>query len=257
MQEYGKSAAFFCKFTVPAISYMKRKLLLACALIIAGITGISAQSISLSNYNTTVSGNYNNAITSYVTITNNSSSDYLMMVERTIQNLVPGHMEYFCTSAFCYPPGTDFSLTPDTIQAGTNSIFYGDVYGNGNIGTSTIHYKFFNQADNSDSVGVTLNFSFSTVGLNDIKNTTSLSVPSPNPADQFTVFTYNLADKAANDQVVIYNMLGSLVKSVDVPGNNGVLVVNTADMRSGVYFVSYKQSNGKLSNTTKLVVSHR
>ena len=91
---------------------MKRKLLLAYAFIIAGLGSLSAQSISLSNYSTTVSGNYNFALTSYVTITNNSQTDYLMMVERTVQNLVPGHDEFFCVGSFCYQPGTALSTWP-------------------------------------------------------------------------------------------------------------------------------------------------
>jgi hypothetical protein len=180
-----------------------------------------------------------------------------MMVERSIVNLVPGHLEFFCTSVFCYPPGTDVTSSADTIEAGTSSLFYGDVIPNNIPGTSSIYYKFYNLDDPTDSASITLNYAFTTVGLSDLKSSPALSAPSPNPADGFTVFTYNVQENLANDRLVVYNMLGSLVKSIDVPGTNGVLVISTADLRSGVYFVSYQQNNGKLNSTTKLVVSHR
>jgi hypothetical protein len=236
---------------------MKKQLLVLGALITIGFSGANAQSLNLSNYNLTVNGNTNAALSSYVTLNNSTSADFPMMVERSLVNLVPGHLEFFCTSVFCYPPGTDATNTADTIEAGTSSQFYGDVIPNSIPGTSTINYKFFSLDDPTDSASITLNFAFTTVGLNDVKSSPVLSAPSPNPADGFTVFTYNVQENLVNDKLVVYNMLGSLVKSIDVPGSNGVLVITTADLRSGVYFVSYQQNNGKLNSTTKLVVSHR
>lgn len=235
---------------------MKKRLLLLCLLVTVGMCVTYAQTLNLSNYSTTVSGTTAMPLTSYVTISNPSSADFPMIVERTIINLVPGHMEFFCTSVLCYPPNTDITPDPDTILAGGSDLFYGDVIPNGIDGTTSLHYRFFNQDDHTDSVGVTLNFAFTTVGLNEVKNSIQLSTPNPNPADGFTVFTYNVPASVPNDRLVVYNMLGAMVKAVDVPGSNGVLVLNTSEMRAGVYFVSY-QNNGKLSGTTKLVVSHR
>jgi len=233
---------------------MKKQLLFLSALLLAGVTGAFAQSLSLSNFNTTVTGPNTTALSSYVTINNSTANDLLMIVERSFVNEVPGHLDFFCTNVLCYPPGTTITTTPDTILAGSTSSFYGTVLPNGISGTTSIYYRFSKQNNPADSVSVVLNFSFGTAGLADVKAPV-ISQPSPNPADNFTVFTYNTNNSTSSDRVVIYNMLGSLVKAIDVPGTNGVLVVNTSDMRSGVYLVSYQQ-NGKLSGTTKLVVSH-
>ena len=187
---------------------------------------------------------------------------YPLLVERTIIALGTNHLEYFCTPGYngnpgiCYPPGTDVSASIDSVPAGSTGVFYADVIPGGNTGTTSLYYRFYSADDFSDSVSVQLNFDFTTVGINEVKNTQILSQPSPNPADEFTVFTYKVQENASNDNLVIYNMLGSKVKTIEVPGTNGVVVVSTADLRAGVYFVSYQQGNGKLVNTCKLVVSH-
>jgi len=55
---------------------------------------------------------------------------------------------------------------------------------------------------------------------------------------------------------VVFNMLGSKVKSMDIPGKSGSLILTTSDLKSGMYMVSYI-SNGKVKDTSRLVVSHR
>jgi hypothetical protein len=101
-----------------------------------------------------------------------------------------------------------------------------------------------------------LDFAFCVQGLNDVVESYGLSKPLKNPADQFTVFTYNLPASTNNDKLYIYNMLGSLVKTVDVTGKNGSLVVTTAELKSGLYIATYISDN-KVKNSYKLVVSHR
>ena len=108
----------------------------------------------------------------------------------------------------------------------------------------------------ADSTGFTLNFAFCTQGLNDVAESYGLSKPMKNPADQFTIFNYNLPSNSSNDKLYIYNMLGSLVRTIDVTGKSGNLVVNTADLKSGLYIASYVSEN-KVKNSYKLVVSHR
>jgi hypothetical protein len=43
---------------------------------------------------------------------------------------------------------------------------------------------------------------------------------------------------------------------MDIPGRNGVLVLTTADLESGMYIVTY-QSQGKTKDSCRLVVAHR
>jgi len=63
-----------------------------------------------------------------------------------------------------------------------------------------------------------------------------------------------LADQS--DRLVVFNMLGSMVKSVEIPGKAGSLILSTSDLKSGMYLVTY-MSNGKVKDSSRLVVSHR
>lgn len=226
-----------------------------------GMHEAGAQSFTLSGFTPVKNVADPNSLTeSYVTITNTAGTDKIITIQRIINTMAPGHDEFFCfgfgSTAACYPPGTAFSGGQDTIPAGaSNSSFKATLMPLGNYGYTSLHYRFFDTGNPSDSVGVDLAWNFTTsIG----ENTASygLSRPLQNPADAFTVFTYNLQNNDMNDQLVVFNMLGSKVKAMDIPGSHGTLVLTTSDLKAGVYLVSY-MSNGRVKDTTRLVVSHR
>jgi len=236
---------------------MKKYLL--SSMFILGFSLISlGQNLVLSGYNLTVSDPSNtNTLESTARLDNNGSVPVDIIVERYINNLPAGMYELFCFGQYCNPPGTAFTTyTTPIVAGGRESTFDAKVYPNGNCGTASIHYRFYDQNNPADSTGFTLDFAFCTQGLNDVAESFGLSKPLKNPADQFTVFTYNLPSNSTNDKLYIYNMLGSLVKTYEVTGRNGSLVVNTADLKSGLYVATYVSEN-KIKNSHKLVVSHR
>ena len=87
------------------------------------------------------------------------------------------------------------------------------------------------------------------------KEELGMSKPLRNPADGFTLFNYSLPTNEAGDKLVVFNMLGSFVKSMDVNGLKGTIVMNTSELTSGIYLVSYMSGN-KVRSTSKLVVRH-
>ncbi len=228
-------------------------------LLMTGFVGKS-QSLQISNYTQTIYCYDSSATTqSVVTLDNTSSSTLNIGLTRTVLNITSGMDELFCFGPKCYPPNTAASglNSPCVIPAnGSDSSFKADVSPNGFWGSATINYHFYNQANSADSIGVTLNFVFtSATGLSENKADFGISHPLRNPADAFTVFNYNLQSSEMGDKMVLYNMLGSLVKTIDIPGKNGTLVVSTAELKAGVYFASYI-SGSKIKETYKLVVSH-
>lgn len=197
---------------------------------------------------------------SYVTINNNTNSDKIITIQRTINTLASGHMEFFCfgtgSTAACYPPGTDFSGGNDTLPANSStSSFKGTIEPFGVYGYTSIHYRFFDTTNPSDSVGVDLAWNFTT-SIGENQNQFGISKPRQNPADAFTTLSYNLQADQSTDRLVVYNMLGSIVRTMDIPGRNGVLVLSTTDLESGMYIVTY-QSQGKTKDSCRLVVAHR
>ncbi|MEQ1666527.1 MAG: T9SS type A sorting domain-containing protein, partial [Bdellovibrionales bacterium] len=104
-------------------------------------------------------------------------------------------------------------------------------------------------------IGVDLAWDITTsLGEND--EAFGLSKPLQNPADAFTVFNYNLKSTDNSDRLIVFNMLGTKMKTMDIPGKSGALVLTTSDLKSGMYMVSYI-SNGKVKDTSRLVVNHR
>ena len=232
-------------------------LLLSFFLLAFGFT-VNAQSLVLSGYSQTVYSNDSSAtLSSYMSIENHAFVTESIMMDRTVINLVPGMGEQFCFGPKCYPQGTAASAFPAVIAGNsTNNSFIGDVVPKGLFGSNSIYYHFYDQNNISDSIGITLNFVFSSAtGLSENKEEFGVSHPLRNPADAFTVFSYNLQTNEIGDKMVIYNMLGSLVKTMDIQGKNGTLVMSTAELKSGIYFASYISGN-KVRETYKLVVAH-
>ncbi len=225
------------------------------------VHSLSAQTFSLSNITpvTVINDPWLDS-DSHVYIQNSSSSDKRVRVDRFINVLASGHSEFFCfgsgSTGLCYPPGTDNSNGDDTVFANsTDQSFKGTVRPLGSYGYTSIHYRFSDTDNPSDSVGVDLAWDFTT-SLNENQQAFGLSKPLQNPADAFTVFSYNLQFNDRNDKLVVFNMLGSKVKVMDIPGKSGALILNTADLKAGVYMVSYL-SNGKVKDSCRLVVNHQ
>ncbi|MBK9402085.1 MAG: T9SS type A sorting domain-containing protein [Bacteroidetes bacterium] len=225
------------------------------------IQPVTGQTFTLSNYTpiTVISDPWLD-VESHVYVTNSSSNAKQVRVDRFLNVLATGHSEFFCfgsgSTGLCYPPNTDFSNGNDTILGNsTDQSFKATVRPLGNFGYTSIHYRFSDTNNPGDSVGVDLGWDFTT-SINENQQIFGISKPLQNPADAFTVFSFNLQNNDLNDKLVVFNMLGSKVKSMDVPGVSGALVLTTSDLKAGVYMVSYI-SNGKVKDSCRLVVSHR
>jgi hypothetical protein len=239
----------------------KIKLLILGVALVSGVQTANAQTFTLSNYSpVTVVNDPWQDTDSHIHIENTSNSLKKVTIERTILAIHPSHLEFFCFGAgvtgLCYPPGTDVSNGQDTILANSvDQSFKATVRPMGSLGYTAIHYKIFDTDNPADSIGVDLAWDFTT-SINENPMQFGLSKPLQNPADAYTVFNFNLQTNDATDKIVVFNMLGSKVKTMDIPGKSGALVLTTSDLKAGVYMVSY-MSNGKVKDTCRLVVSHR
>lgn len=225
----------------------------------AGCVNANAQSFALSNYilQSTEPGS-TQLIESYVNVQNLTNDTIYVHVERTVIYQVAGHDESFCFGAYCYPPSTVVSIDPTVIPpGGLDYTFRADVFPNNVCGTTSVHYRFYNQNISSDSVGIDLSFGFCTAaGLDDLSATSFVSSPTKNPADVSTSFNYLLKESNKNARLVIYNMLGAKILSIPVYQQKGEMHINTSDLKSGVYLCSLVNGE-KIINTSKLVVSHK
>lgn len=239
---------------------MKKTILhtLAFVAVLTFSTQLKAQFI-LSNYivESTVLDD-STTIDSYVTVENHSADTLYLHVERTLLSMVPNHEESFCFGPNCYPPGTLMSIDPAIIPPGSSDYsFHATLLPYYTCGTSYVHYRFFNQNNTSDSIGIDLSFGFCTAtGIHELSSAYGVSRPTINPANNFTSFNYRMEDNNGQAHIALYNMLGTLVKSFPIPQKSGELVINTSDLKAGLYLCSVVNNN-RVTNTYKLVVEHK
>ena len=195
------------------------------------------------------------AIVSHVYATNEANKDLEVKVRRIETHMPEGTSSYFCW-AQCYPPATNVSPTAMTITPGeTNDFFSGDYIPAGVVGEATISYVFFDEEDLSNFSTINVTYVAATVGIEENNlNEVYLSNAYPNPASTTVSLDYDLKD-VNGAKLVVYNLLGSVVKDIQIPDAMGKLKVNIADLDDGIYFYSLLVKNETVK-TKKLVVKH-
>lgn len=234
---------------------MKKIYSLVCGLFVS-VASI-AQVPVLTDITTNLLGDINFAIDAHVKVINPGSADMLMLVERTIDDLTPGHFSNFCVGPSCYGPATSLAQDTVTIVAGgTDNTFKGTLSPYGVIGNSNVTYCFYDYRNVADSACVTFNYVVTGVGIAESSTVAEgLSIPYPNPADKMTTVSYkvNNADKLV---LVIYNITGAEVSRQSLDSNVGAAVIITSELPSGIY-VSRLESSSAIYGTRRLVVAHR
>ena len=77
----------------------------------------------------------------------------------------------------------------------------------------------------------------------------------PNPANSVAYFDYSLPAEVQEAKLVISNLLGAVVETINVAGNNNRLMVNTSNFKNGLYICSMEVQNNVVM-TRKMIVNH-
>lgn len=196
-------------------------------------------------------------ITAHVFVKNISDAPKSVKVKMHEVSVIPSTIHYFCWAGSCFPPGTLVSLSADTLEPGelNESGFYGDYVPSGIQGTSRVKYTFFDENNPNDSACVVVSYISGFAGLDEtIVGDIQWSKPYPNPADQFAYFDYNLPDGHLSARLDVYDLLGSVVRTISLTEQLGQLRIPTGDLREGMYFYTLNVGNTPVT-TGKLVVS--
>jgi hypothetical protein len=87
-----------------------------------------------------------------------------------------------------------------------------------------------------------------------IKYNSSLYQNKPNPFSQSTTIEYYVPEKAENVSILIFDMQGSLIKSIKNLGiGKGSVMINAAELRAGMYLYSLIV-NGNEIDTKKMIL---
>lgn len=263
--------AIFCIFArnlleiLLKLNHMKRSLLSIFVLLFSSIA--FSQSLSLSwadgpiepGATIEVMGDpSDDLIRAEVVVTNNSSGALGIQAKKVINegDTLAGTENTFCWGV-CYPPFVYIGQVVVTIEAGaSDDQFDGDYSPKGIPGKSTISYVFFVTDNPDDSVGFTVVYNASPLGLEDHAfNSTFVSDAYPNPAATNVSIDYTLPKDTYSATVTISNLLGAKVKVISLTGNSGRVEMPVYDLENGIYFYTMIADN-RLIGTRKFVVRH-
>jgi hypothetical protein len=176
-------------------------------------------------------------------------------VKKAEISLVANSINMFCWG-LCFSPEVFISPDPKTIEGNAvNEIdFSGHYVPNGAKGVSVIRYTFFLTENPNDSVCVNVTYTAFPLGVESLTGKPTLSNAYPNPANNHVNFNVN-GTGAGMSSVEVRNLLGSLVREINVTGNSGKITFETSDLPEGVYFCSLLV-NGESTATRKIVVRH-
>jgi len=195
-------------------------------------------------------------IESFIFVKNNSAGTMSVKVRKVELSLIRGTLNYFCWG-LCYQNTVYVSLDSINIRSGeTNKLdFSGHYTCQDSIGVSTIRYVFFDKDHLSDTVCVNVQYDVRLLGIDNILTRNNSTITAyPNPADSYTSFVYKLA-QGTSSSVIVRNILGVVVKEINLNDPEGKITVNTSDLGDGIYFYSLID-NGFSKSTRKLVVKH-
>jgi hypothetical protein len=168
---------------------------------------------------------------------------------------------HFCFGGQCYGSGVKTSLQSLTLTAGGSAsalqgsynILTAELDEATAIGYSYVKYTFFNAANTSDSVQISIKYN-APAGISELNNNALSSFEIfPNPATDVAVLKVT-SQKTTEAKVIIYNALGAIVSEQPMAISEGKnkLEINVNDLSSGVYFAQIRMENGAV--TKKLVV---
>lgn len=165
-----------------------------------------------------------------------------------------GTSNYFCWGV-CFPSWVYVSPINVTIEPGqTITDFFGDYEPKGVSGKSYITYTWFDANNPNDSISLDVEFNASPAGINDPVNG-NVSSAYPNPANDKLTVEYTLPESASGAVLVVSNILGGKMSETRLDRTSGKVIVNTSDLKEGIYFYSI-WNDGRMLETKKLVVRH-
>jgi hypothetical protein len=107
-------------------------------------------------------------------------------------------------------------------------------------------------ANDTESVNSTTFLSGS--GISDAINVKNSISASPNPANEEVTFTYTLIP-GSSGKIIILQITGTVISENPVQGTHGNFVLDTREIKAGLYFY-YLMADGKVCSAKKFVVRH-
>ena len=185
-----------------------------------------------------------------------SSPVNIQLKSYVISNLGSDLISY-CIGTQCHSagqPATANTTIPANGTLTSNGLLldFTDFVGSG---YSQVLYTLFNSAHpTSDSVSIMITYKIITTGIKLNTPNYVTSNLSPNPANTSVSLNYDLKNTSHSSSVKIYNMLGTLVKTVSLDTYSNNTKIDITSLEDGMYLYSVVVG-GNVIKTSRLVVS--
>ena len=242
-----------------------KKVLLALSVFCAGFFCSQAQNIQIidttgtpsiaqPSYTISVDADSSNSILYWVK--NASSSSINIQLKSYVISNVGGDLISYCIGTQCHTAGQPTLVNTPIAANGTltsNGLLldFTDFVGQG---YSQVMYTLFNPSQTSDSTSIMVTYKVNATSIKQAVNNYNVSNISPNPASTSASINHDLKNTTQNASVKIYNMLGTLVKTVSLDSYSNNTKIDVASLEEGMYFYSVVVG-GKAVKTSRLVVS--
>lgn len=239
---------------------MKNILLTICSLGLAFVS--NAQTIHLlidgfdltgSSYTYTIPVTNTNENKLHIDIANTTSSDMAIYVRKNVISATSGQQNSFCIGS-CYPPSTMESTESYPLTSNdTTHAFYAEFSHGNAVGQTVVEYTVFDRGNSENTSKITVTFNVTSGGTAVLQPTHSISLTGfPNPATSgYISFKVEGLNSLENNRIVIRNILGVTVKSIDA--NSNLIRANIDDLPNGIYLYTLEQ-NGKNLATKRFLV---
>lgn len=189
----------------------------------------------------------------YIDVRNDDELPMDVLVRRVEHDTVPGSINYFCWGT-CYPNSVDTSLMTITLEPGeTTDEFSCDYEPQGNEGTTTVSYYFYDERNPDNEIGITVKFVVESSAIEEQAFVSGLTAY-PNPTSEQLNLSFKL--KELDDAyVTVHNMLGAVVYQERLDNRDNLLQLNTSGFQNGVYFYTI-HNNNRMVASEKFIISH-
>ncbi|MEI7726142.1 MAG: hypothetical protein WCK09_13625 [Bacteroidota bacterium] len=243
---------------------MKKQILTFLLIFFSGITCFS-QSFSLADdFKSLVNGSEvfqsgpsdTLQLITWLHLTNKSGSSCEVLMKKEELQMLPGGSSSICWGGYCYGPEMTVSTFPLSMLPGeTVSGCFGHFGPNGCRGESVVRWVFFNQANPSDSVSVTVHYSTFPSATEPIPNRqSSLTFGGPIPADHQIVVRHSLPP-GCQGRIDLRNQAGKIISASEPVSLSGSVKFLIENLPAGIYFCTLWMEEKPIV-TRKAVVIH-
>ena len=220
------------------------------------VVGVSAQTLHVEAHENNLSSSdlWSEMVTEIKVENISQSNTVEVKVSKEILVAPANTTNYFCW-VNCFLAQTIVSPTQITFAPGDVDEINFSVHFNpqGVEGVAAIRYCAFDSDNIADSACTIVHFNAVSTDILEEENILSFSDFHPNPTSLTTEMNYNLL-QGQQAEVLVFDMLGNLVKKHQLFGGNGRLSFTVTDLKAGLYFANI-MLNDQLYEMKRLIVS--